>query len=156
MPAGKPKYVFDTGPFILLKHYPEKTFKSFWDNLNTLLEEGQVMSVSEVLRELEPDVVYGWATKQKELFPKPDVEEQSLVIEILKKHPELVKQKNLLSGKPVADPFVIAKAKLLNASVVTVESYKPNAHNIPNICDEMGIRWQQGLLAVMEEEGWIF
>jgi Domain of unknown function (DUF4411) len=156
MPTENPKYIFDTGPFILLKHYPPKTFVSFWEKFDALLSLGQVSSVSEVLRELKPDIMIDWANSHKELFSKPQVEEQTLVSEILRQHPELVKQKNLASGLPVADPFVIAKAKITGAIVVTVETYKPNSHNIPNICEKMGIRWIIGLVSVMEEEGWKF
>ena len=156
MPVENPKYIFDTGPFILLKHYPPKTFISFWECFNSMIINGQVTSVSEVLRELKPDVMYDWADSHKELFPKPEIEEQILAAEILKRHPELVKQKHIISGMPVADPFILAKAKITNSIVVTVETYKPNAHNIPNICENMGIKWLVGLVAVMEEEGWRF
>ena len=38
------------------------------------------------------------------------------------------------AGTPVADPFIIAKAKANGLSVVTQEVYRENAHKIPNIC----------------------
>jgi hypothetical protein len=38
-------------------------------------------------------------------------------------------------GVPVADPFVIASAKIREGIVVTEESRKPNAARIPNVCD---------------------
>jgi hypothetical protein len=36
----------------------------------------------------------------------------------------IIERKKILNGKPVADPFVIAKAKVLGISVVTEEKYK--------------------------------
>lgn len=151
-----PKYVFDTGPFALLKHYPKQIFLSFWTRMDALIESGEITSTKEVLRELEPDAMYDWACQRKELFPNPDLAEQTVAAKILAKHPELVRQKNLLSGKPVADPFVIARAYSCNASVVSIESYKQNAHSIPNICEEMSLEYLHGLLGLMEKEGWVF
>ncbi len=100
--------------------------------------------------------MYDWAKKQLDLFPKPDLKEQLLVQQILAKHKELIKESNRMSGTPVADPFVIARGVSLNIPVVTIEKLKPNAHNIPNICIEMGISYISGLIGLMEKEGWKF
>lgn len=45
------------------------------------------------------------------IFCIPSGDETRFVAEIFKKFMSLIKQKNLLIGKPVADPFVIAAAK---------------------------------------------
>lgn len=52
----------------------------------------------------------------------------------------IISRKNLLSGKPVADPFVIAKAKVIDGTVVTNESYKPHGAKIPNICEYFNVK----------------
>ena len=45
----------------------------------------------------------------------------------------LIKKNNILKGLPVADPFILAVAKIRNAIVVTQEADKSGAR-IPNIC----------------------
>ena len=58
-------------------------------------------------------------------------------------------------GKPVADPFVIARAKISGACVVTQEKKTDNAAKIPNVCDHFGIRCIN-LEGFMEKESWKF
>lgn len=67
----------------------------------------------------------------------------------------LVRTQERLQGKPVADPFVIAKAKLLKGCVVTEENRRPNAAKIPNVCDYFNIDCVN-LEGFMEKENWIF
>jgi hypothetical protein len=52
---------------------------------------------------------------------------------------QLVSKKSLLKGTPVADPFVIAAAKIRHGCVVTEETMKENAARIPNVCDRFSI-----------------
>jgi len=68
----------------------------------------------------------------------------------------LIRKKEQLQGKPVADPFVIAKAQALaEGCVVTQEIKKPNAAKIPNVCEHFGIPCLN-LEAFMENEKWRF
>ena len=67
----------------------------------------------------------------------------------------MIRKKERLKGKPVADPFVIARAKILNASVVTQEKKADNAAKIPNACEHFGIDCIN-LEGFMEEENWTF
>lgn len=60
-----------------------------------------------------------------------------------------------MQGKPVADPFVIAKAKVVEGIVVTQEEYKPNAAKIPNICEELAVSCVN-VEGFMEKEQWRF
>lgn len=48
-------YVFDTSSFIVIGHYYPKQFPSFWDEFNQSVEIGKIISVREVLRELDQD-----------------------------------------------------------------------------------------------------
>lgn len=52
---------------------------------------------------------------------------------------ESIHVKNILNNRPSADVYIAAKAKVLNASVVTAESYKPNSAQLPNICAALEI-----------------
>lgn len=130
------EYVFDSGPLIDLKNYPRDIFPTIWNQLEQMFEDGNIISCHEVLREVEDydDEIATWAKSNKGYFHRPSLDEQSIVAKILKKHPELVRQSNIVSGKPVADPFVIAQALFHKRTLVHREKTKPNAHNIPTIC----------------------
>jgi len=151
------KYLFDAGPLIGLKHYYSQVFKSLWSKFDNLVKNGSLISVSEVYNELikSNDFISSWANKHKEIFHKPTAEEMILVTKILGKHKELIKKKNIVGGKPVADPFLIAKAKSENLILVTTEIYKTNAHSIPNICDELDVEYMN-LQEFMLNENWEF
>ncbi len=60
-----------------------------------------------------------------------------------------------MQGKPVADPFVIAKANAIGGCVVTQEKFRKNAAKIPNICKHFEIRFTN-LEGFMEKVDWIF
>ena len=68
---------------------------------------------------------------------------------------QLISNKSILRGTPVADPFVIARAAILSGTVVSEESYKPNASKIPNVCEYFGIRCIK-LGDFLRENGWTF
>ena len=68
----------------------------------------------------------------------------------------MIRRKERLKERPVADPFVIARAKCLeNGCVVTTEKHKPNSAQIPNVCEYFGVDWTD-LEGFMEREQWRF
>lgn len=94
----------------------------------------------------------------RELFLTPTIEELNFVTAIFKvtHFQALIRQKERLQGKPVADPFVIAKASATaDGCVVTQEAKKANAAKIPNVCEHFGIPCLN-LEAFMENEKWRF
>ncbi len=152
------KYVFDSGPFIDLNNYPPDIFSSFWDHLNQMLKEGEIISSIEVFREIEnynDEFVAEWTKKNKKYFLKPSLEEQELSKEILVKFPYLIKEDAILTGKPLADPFVIAQAKIHNCTLVHQEKLKPNAHKIPNVCEYYKVS-EISLFEFFRKEKWKF
>ena len=64
------------------------------------------------------------------------------------------KQKILRGGRN-ADPFLIARAASVGATVLTMEQHKPNAAKIPNICTHFKIPCLD-LRGFMEKEDWVF
>ncbi len=152
-----PKYVFDSGPFIGLKNYPPDVFSSLWSNFSQLIQDGNIISSSEVLREIEnyDDEIAEWAKLNRQIFIKPTIEEQILVQKILAKHPDLVKEEAILLGKPYADPFVIAQAKFHNCILVHSEKLKPNAHKISNVCIDFSVA-EIALFDFFRKENWNF
>jgi len=142
---------------INLRHYYEEIFNSLWQSLDELVNNEKLFSVREVFNELskQDDKVVDWSKKHKQIFLISNEEELKLVSEILIKHKELIKKKSILSGEPDADPFLIAVAKNRNFKLITEEKYTPNAHKIPNVCEEMGIKCIT-LKDFMIEQGWKF
>jgi hypothetical protein len=68
----------------------------------------------------------------------------------------LIRQQERLQGRPVADPFVIAKAaRVDDGCVVTSERFKENAAKVPNVCKHFGVAYID-LEAFMARENWTF
>ncbi len=154
------KYVFDSNTLInIFNHYYPEQFPSFWDNFNSFISDQTIMSVQEVRRELEKkgDSLSDWAKRHSELFLPPNAEESIFITEIFKvRHFRiLIQKKQQYIEGPAADPFIIAKAKISNAYVVTQEKKKDHAAKIPNVCERFGIPCIN-LEGFMEKEGWIF
>lgn len=133
-------YVFDTNSIRILRNYYPQRFPTFWSYFDNAVNEGIVISVREVYKELELQVskiwIWEWIEKSKSMFNIPISYEYEFVREIFNvpNFKTLIGVKQLLRGQPVADPFIIAAARVQNGCVVTEETEKPNAANIPNIC----------------------
>jgi hypothetical protein len=153
-------YIFDTGPLIwLFRHYYYSRFPTLWEKFDELIVKKHIISVREVYNEIQKqeDNLSHWAKNHRNIFYQPSVEELNFVNKILKitHFQAIVNKQALLEGKPVADPFVIAKAKIENGCVVTTETLKKNAAKIPNICEYFKISCIN-LEKFMEQENWIF
>ena len=133
-------YVIDTNVFISLGLYYPKRFPTIWERVDSLADSGDLVSVREVRRELETNCssehVLNWVEQYRHIFHIPTNEECQIVSEIFKKNQYLgfVKRKNILKGMPVADPFIIAAAKVKGFCVVTQESNKSKGARIPTAC----------------------
>ncbi|MGF7191821.1 hypothetical protein JOE11_004894 [Robbsia andropogonis] len=147
-------YVFDTSSIRSLQHFYPRVFRSIWDDLETLASQGLLISTREVLNELERQAVsedvLKWVGEHRSMFLTPNAEELQFVATIfqVKHFQALIGQQQRLKGTPVADPFVIACAKVYGSTVVTEEGWmrpsasltpKPNAAKIPNVCAHFGI-----------------
>ena len=147
--------------YSVLGNYYPKRFPSFWEKFNRAVTIGKIASVREVRRELVFQVhhthLFDWVEGQKGLFLPPSPAETRFVSEIfsIPHFLTLVNQKSLLEGRPCADPFVIARAKVINGCVVTEETRRPNAAKIPNVCDHFGVDCTN-LQGFMQREGWTF
>jgi len=67
----------------------------------------------------------------------------------------MVRKQERLKGKPVADPFVIARAQISGGCVVTEEKNTKNAARIPNVCAHFHMPCIN-LEGFMEKENWKF
>lgn len=152
-------YIVDTCSFEKMFQFYPNRFRILWNNINRLTQEGKLLSVYEVYKELNRGLAVKWKEDNKKIFPKVSEEEAEFIKEIFKAEnghfQSCIRNTQLLKGSPVADPFVIASAKVRSATVVTEESYKPKSSKIPNICEFFSIPCIT-FEGVMEREGWEF
>ena len=154
-------YVFDTSPLsVLFKNFYRKTFRSLWERFDEIVEDGRLVSTREVLREIEDgaaETLAAWAKQHSTLFATPTAAEGAFITRIysVPHFQQNIEQQKLLRGGTHADAFVIAKAAVEKRAVVTMEQLRPNAVEIPNICQHFGVQWLS-LEAFMEAEGWEF
>ncbi|MEQ9619985.1 MAG: DUF4411 family protein [Deltaproteobacteria bacterium] len=153
-------YIFDTSPLIdLFRHYYPDLFPTLWDNFNGLVDNGSIISTRENLREINvrTDDLQEWANDNGNIFEEISIDEGKFIRQIygvpLFQHN--IQQQKLLKGGLNADPFVIAKAAVRGAHVVTGEVFKPNSAKIPNICQHFSVPCLN-LKQFMEQEGWRF
>ena len=140
-------------------YYPDQ-FPSLWKQFHELTENQRIISVKEVSRELggHGDPLTGWVNDNKSVFQEPMNDETLFVGEIFRvSHFQgLIRKQARLEGSPVADPFVIAKARSVrNGCVVTTEKYRSNASTVPNVCEYFHIPCIN-LEQFMEKENWKF
>ena len=81
-------YVFDTSSFIVIGHYYPDQFPKFWEKFNQAVEIGKIISVREVLRELDrnaaEDHLVEWIKLHKNIFASPDPAVTRFTNDILK------------------------------------------------------------------------
>jgi hypothetical protein len=121
----------------------KSVFVSFWDAFEDLIQSGVVISVKEVFRELErrDDELHEWSKIKRDMFLAPIAEEALFIQQIfaIPHFQGLLQKAKIYEGGLNADPFVIAKAKVIKGTVVTTEKFKPNASKIPNVCKHFDI-----------------
>ena len=158
--AGDYIYSLDTSVLVngWRKTYSPDVFPALWKKFDKLIADGRVFAIDEVLRELskQDDEILAWAKDREHMFVRidSDGEIQVAVTEILFRFPRLV---DTSKSRSIADPFVIALAKVRGYTVVTEEKVggtieKPK---IPFVCQEMDIRCIN-FLQLLREQGWVF
>ncbi|ACP23927.1 conserved hypothetical protein [Sinorhizobium fredii NGR234] len=144
-------YIVDTSSLRELERYYNDIFPTFWKLFQAEVDSGSVVSVREVLRELEacPETnVIAWAKHNSGIFKPPAPAEAAFVGQIfaLPHFQQLISSKAQMTGQPVADPFLIAAAKVCSGTVVTQERFKPNSAKIPNVCERHRVHDFRGFL----------
>lgn len=153
-------YVFDTSSLIVLvNNYYASRFPSLWQQFDRMIENKQVTSTREVFNETQghDDRLTKWCKENKHIFVTPSVKELEHVKEIfaVEHFQAMIRKRQQISGKPVADPFVIARARHIGGCVVTEEKNTPNAAKIPNVCKHFKVPCTN-LEGFMEREKWKF
>lgn len=144
------KYILDTNIFRkLLEHFPKKgkSFERIWKVIDEKIDNGVLLSVDECFNEIEnhyskDNENFKWISSRKKMFLTPTNEESLIIRDLFRKTKmqESIHTKNILKNRPAADVYIAAKAKAISATVVTSEGYKPHSAQLPNICEELGVK----------------
>jgi uncharacterized protein YacL len=139
-----------------IRYYPPDVFPSLWSHLEKMIGQRELIAPDEVLSELaqKEDEVHEWAKRNRGLFVSLNEEIQPATSEILHVFPRLV---GAMKDRNRADPFVIALAKIMSATVVTGEKNVGNTERprIPIVCNHFSIR-HMSVLELIREKGWQF
>ena len=137
----KKKYIIDTCSLInASKNYNinKKVFEEIWKKFDEMINEGLLISISEVKDEIKDNDLLKWSCGYSNFFVPITKEIQDNVKMVLKDFPLLIKIKSVANSN--ADPFIVAAAIEMNAIVITDEKISggDNPH-IPNVCKKYDI-----------------
>lgn len=136
------RYIVDTNVLItLINYYPQNnpTFKAIWDEIEDLIKQKNIFSISVVYDEIlkylgKDDRLKKWAKAHKKQFFIPANPEIWLLAQkITSNFPDLIDKKKLQTGEPDADPFLIALAQSEGSAILTQEKDDPNKTKIPTV-----------------------
>jgi hypothetical protein len=152
-------YCLDTSSTIewYVRRYPPSILPTLPRRVEALVAEGRLRSPRSVLDELNriDDDCCKWAKAQADLFLEETADVQRVVRQLMAAHHNPAKPQKGING---ADPFVIARAKVMGAHcMVVADEHAGTEENrkIPFVCKVEGvtcITFQQLMLA----EGWTF
>jgi hypothetical protein len=138
-----------------VRYYSPEVFPSLWKQMESAAADGTIVAVQDVLLELErqDDDVFAWAKRHVTFLPLEDAIQTSAT-EILARFPQLV---NTRRSRSVADPFVIALARVQGLTVVTAERASGSLQKprIPDVCASLGVNCLT-MLGMFKELGWQF
>lgn len=149
MSTARLKYCLDANVLIQAwqKYYSPSLCPDYWNVLDQLGSQDVIFLPQMVYEEITrtDDDLSKWLKKSN----IPQYKIDGPVTDALKKiyaadpsHQSLVDN---TKGRSLADPWVIAHAMTANATVVTKEekitASNTNKIKIPNVCDNMGVRW---------------
>ncbi len=156
-------YVLDTSALIdMFEHYYLSRFPSLWRLFDSMIASGKLVSARESLHEIKSywdksSRLVRWATLNPGFFEQPTQDEARLVAAIfaVPHFQQLIDKKKVIGGGYVADPFIVAKAKIRNGIVVCQERLRQHAAKIPNVCRHFGVECVD-IEGFMEKESWFF
>ena len=159
-------YVIDTSSLIELREKnPMDIYESVWGKLETLIDQGFLISPEEVKREVVyvDDDLAKWVSKNSGMFVPLNGAQMKKMFEIVGEFPGLAQ---LDKDRPEADPFVIALALIKDPSptletigaervVVTEERLRGNRTCIPLVCQRHNVKCMS-IFDMFRAEGWKF
>ena len=150
------RYFVDTNALIHLnRRYPHDVFPGLWKKIEGLICEERIMAPTEVSDEIGrgDDELVPWSRDHQEMFQSADT---SLVQEILKDHPSLVKAD---AKHESADPYIIALAMSYKSDasglvpIIVTHEKVDSPTRIPHVAQAKGIQSCK-LLEMFRREKW--
>ena len=144
------KYVIDTNALrTFFRFYFRETTPDLYKSFDKMIENKELISVREVYNEMErqhqkDSEVLKELKNIKHIFLEPTNEEEINIVQDIYKNINFrnnIKEKNILNGRPVADAFLVAKAKIENAVLITSEKFSPKSAKIPNMCEKYDVKY---------------
>ena len=154
-------YIFDTSPLSqLFGAYYRSRFPALWEQFDELVRQRRVISTREVGREIDNGPIKNlieWKRQHLQLFPPPTAAEGNFVRRIFEvtHFQDNIGKKKMLRGGTNADPFVVARAGVLQGTAVTMEKTVPGGAKIGNMCARFSVPCMS-LEEFMVAEGWRF
>lgn len=149
MSTSNQKYCLDANVLIQAwqKYYSPKFCAGYWDLLDGFGKRGVIFLPQNVFEEIlrTEDDLTDWLKKSNIPVKAVDGDVANCLKKVYSANPLHQYLVDNTKQRSLADPWVIAHALKENACVVTKEE-KASATNttrikIPNVCDNMGIRW---------------
>jgi len=144
-------YLLDSNIFIEAKnrYYGMDFCPAFWDFLDDQINKTNIVSIAYVYTELTKgnDGLSQWIKNRKDsgfFLSNEDEETQRELSEIVQYVSNNYSQEEANRFLNVADPWLIAKAKVLEATLITQEVLAPSNTKkvkIPNICQKFGVNF---------------
>ena len=145
-------YVFDATSIELMINLFPPRFKSLWQEIDGAIVEGKIVSVYEAFKALNSVASIEWKTTHKRMFKKLTMRQALLLKEMFTKNrgqfQNLISPAQLYKGLPTPIPFVLASAKINDATVVSEEKIK-------SVCQHFALPYTN-FEGVMRKEGWEF
>jgi hypothetical protein len=152
------RYVMDTSFFLDLwkedAAFSKKTFVGIWDALQTSITSAAIVapkSVRDELRGTKDRGLQEWVTDHSYMFIPFDQTQLISVTEIVRRFPGYATE-----PKNLADPQVVALARVRGLEVLTSEKWVPTLSEsnpkMPNVCEAFGIA-SHSIKGFCESEG---
>ena len=147
------KYLLDANVFIQANnfYYPKDIFPGFWDWIEKQNKNKVIASIDSIRNELSrgDDELSEWAKtcdKKEWFLPEDDENTQNCFGDIVNWIQEHNQFKDVAKEEfiGVADPWLIAKAKSSNSTIVTQEKSAPNSKRkiyIPDVCNYFNVSY---------------
>ncbi len=124
--------------------YPKTLFPTIWQNITSLIQDGQLHSHIEVHREIKntiypKDKLLQWSNKNKKIFSGIDDCQINQILLIKAKYNPSHWQNKMNRPGPWADPYLIAMA-ICELAIIVTQEHKTKNERIPPIASQFGIR----------------
>ncbi len=158
MSLDKAIYCLDTNVLIRAwqDYYSPSYCPGYWDVLNALGKEGRIFMPKMVFTEITrvDDGLSKWLKSSDIPVHAMDAEVALCQKRMYEAHPDHSFITAEGSTHSMADPWVIAHAMHIGATVVTKEHKdvykKPTKIKVPHICDNMNVRWVNDFQMIAE------